>query len=194
MSKKATAPEPSGTPQPAPEEQPASEKKPLSDRKKTALLRYMAILFAVAFVLVLMSLVLQMHNSQATISQLHETNSNALTNAEQLQAQNRDLQQEKTDLQTQLDDLQKQLDDEKAQNETLQKANDEAAQKLTDAEQTSEKELAHTQEAYDALLTAVSCTTREGNVTFSKAMDTLKTLHIYLSDNARTVYESLLAE
>ena len=76
------------------EKQPA----PLSEARKTALLRYMAVLFAVAFLLVLLSLILQAHSSKATISELTQTSSSALSNVEQLQAQNRDLQDEKQTL------------------------------------------------------------------------------------------------
>ena len=82
-------------PQNAPQDkQPA----PLSEARKTALLRYMAVLFAVAFLLVLLSLILQAHSSKATISELTQTSSSALSNVEQLQAQNRDLQDEKQTL------------------------------------------------------------------------------------------------
>ena len=178
-----------------PTEQPAAEKKPLSEKKKAALLRYMAILFAVAFVLVLLSLVLQMHNSQATISELNETKSNALTNAEQLQAQNRDLQQEKEDLQKQLDDLSQQLTDAQTENDTLKQENETAESEAADTLE-REKQLMRerTQEAYDALITAAGCEIKEGNVTFSKAMDTLSTLHIYLSDSAEATYRTLLGE
>ena len=42
--------------------------KPLSEKRKAALLRYMTILFSAAFVLVLISLILQMHSSEAKIS------------------------------------------------------------------------------------------------------------------------------
>ena len=48
-----------------------------------------------------------------------------------------------------------------------------------------------TQEAYDALLTALRCTTREGNVTFSKAMSTVEKYKEYLSQEALAVYEAL---
>ena len=82
-------------PQNAPQDkQPA----PLSEARKTALLRYMAVLFAVAFLLVLLSLILQAYSSKATISELTQTSSSALSNVEQLQAQNRDLQDEKQTL------------------------------------------------------------------------------------------------
>ena len=175
-------------PQNAPQDkQPA----PLSEARKTALLRYMAVLFAVAFLLVLLSLILQAHSSKATISELTQTSSSALSNVEQLQAQNRDLQdekqtltQEKSELEAQVEDLQKQLDETKQADE-----NEESAEKLK-----LELELAHTKEAYEALLVAKNCEMHEGNVTFSKAMDTLADLEQYLGTEARAEYEKLLAE
>lgn len=158
---------------------------PLSEARKTALLRYMAVLFAVAFLLVLLSLILQAHSSKATISELTQTSSSALSNVEQLQAQNRDLQdekqaltQEKSELEAQVEDLQKQADEK-----------EESAEKLK-----LELELAHTKEAYEALLVAKNCEMHEGNVTFSKAMDTLADLEQYLGTEARAEYEKLLAE
>ena len=45
-------------------------RQPLDDRKKTALLRYIAIMFAVAFLLVLSSLLMQMRDSRQIISEL----------------------------------------------------------------------------------------------------------------------------
>ena len=59
------------TPQP---EQAAPETgKPLSEKRKSALLRYMAVLFCAAFILVLISLILQTHSSKAKISELNAT-------------------------------------------------------------------------------------------------------------------------
>ena len=49
----------------------------------------MAILFAVAFVLVLLSLILQTHSSKSTISELSAASTSALDNAVKLQEQNR---------------------------------------------------------------------------------------------------------
>ena len=40
-------------------------------------------------------------------------------------------------------------------------------------------------------LTALRCTTREGNVTFSKAMSTVEKYKEYLSQEALAVYEAL---
>ena len=72
------------TPQP---EQAAPETgKPLSEKRKSALLRYMAVLFCAAFILVLISLILQTHSSKAKISELNAASTSALSNAEALQA------------------------------------------------------------------------------------------------------------
>lgn len=91
--------------------------KPLSEKRKAALLRYMTILFSAAFVLVLISLILQMHSSEAKISELNAASTSALSNAEALQAENRSLQDEKIaleqenkELQTKLDELNEKLD------------------------------------------------------------------------------------
>ena len=43
------------------------ELSPLSDKKKNALVRYMAILFGVAFLLVLLSFLIQLRDSRETI-------------------------------------------------------------------------------------------------------------------------------
>ena len=151
-------------------QEPAQPPAPLSDARKAALLRYMAILFAVAFVLVLLSLILQTHSSKSTISELSAASTSALDNAVKLQEQNRTLQEEKQQLQDELDELQKKLDEETALNE---------------------QELEHTRMAYEALLTAMNCDTREGNVTFSRAMETVARYADCLSEEALAEYEKL---
>ena len=95
-------------------EQQDKQPAPLSEARKTALLRYMAVLFAVAFLLVLLSLILQAHSSKATISELTQTSSSALSNVEQLQAQNRDLQDEKQTLTQEKSELEARLPAEAA--------------------------------------------------------------------------------
>ena len=67
-----------------------NETKPIDEKKKLALLRYLAILFAVAFVLVLVSLLGQMRSTNAAMDQI-----NALQKAESLQEQNRQLEQDR---------------------------------------------------------------------------------------------------
>ena len=164
---------------------------PLSDARKAALLRYMAILFAVAFLLVLLSLILQTHSSKSTISELSAASTSALDNAVKLQEQIRALQDEKQQLEDELDAVQKKLDEETALNDQLLQATQDeqsdAKQELRDKEQ----ELDHTRLAYEALLTAMNCDTHEGNVTFSRAMETVARYQECLSENALAEFEKL---
>ena len=160
--------------------------KPLSEKRKAALLRYMTILFSAAFVLVLISLILQMHSSEAKISELNAASTSALSNAEALQTENRSLQDEKIaleqenkELQAKLDELNEKLDAAAAENEMIKSLR---------------TELDRTKEAYEALLEAKSCDTREGNVTFSRAMQTLERLKDYLGPTALEEYQTLGGE
>ena len=154
------------TPQP---EQAAPETgKPLSEKRKSALLRYMAVLFCAAFILVLISLILQMHSSEAKISELNAASTSALSNAEALQHENRALQ-----------DSQAEEDAQAVENEMIKSLR---------------TELDRTKEAYEALLEAKSCDTREGNVTFSRAMQTLERLKDYLGQAALEEYKALGGE
>ena len=138
------------TPQP---EQAAPETgKPLSEKRKSALLRYMAVLFCAAFILVLIPLILQTHSSEAKISELTEK-----------------------------------LDEAAQAEEDSQAAENEMIKSLR-------TELDRTKEAYEALLEAKSCETREGNVTFSRAMQTLERLKDYLGQTALEEYKALGGE
>ena len=161
----------------------AEEKKPLSDAKKNALLRYMAVLFAAAFLFVLVSLIMQQSSSRAQIGALNESNASALSRAEQLQTQNRDLQQEVESLKQQVAEQEELA----AQVEALQ---DELEALKTQAQ----TDLDRTADAYNALITALQCTTHEGNVTFSKAMGIVEKNQEYLSQEAQLVYAALLVE
>ena len=70
------------------------EKAVLDERKKNALLRYVAIMFAVAFVFVLLSMFGQMRDSKSAISELNQSSSSALQKAEALQEHNQELEKE----------------------------------------------------------------------------------------------------
>lgn len=172
-------------------QEPAQPPAPLSDARKAALLRYMAILFAVAFLLVLLSLILQTHSSKSTISELSAASTSALDNAVKLQEQNRTLQEEKQQLQDELDELQKKLDEETARNEQLLAASQDEEKDTKQELRDKEQELEHTRMAYEALLTAMNCDTREGNVTFSRAMETVARYADCLSEEALAEYEKL---
>lgn len=175
------------TPQP---EQAAPETgKPLSEKRKSALLRYMAVLFCAAFILVLISLILQTHSSKAKISELNAASTSALSNAEALQNENRALQDEKIALEKENEELQAKLDEltQKLDEENTQAAENEMIKSLR-------TELDRTKEAYEALLEAKACETREGNVTFSRAMQTLERLKDYLGQTALEEYKALGGE
>lgn len=104
--------------QPAPQDEQADSKKEapkkprsgLSETRKRALISYMAILFAVAFLLVAFSLILQHKDSQNTISQLDASADSAIAKANQLQEENRLLQQDLADANDQLETAQADLD------------------------------------------------------------------------------------
>ena len=83
---------PNETPVEQAQTQPEAEKpQAMTPKSRNALLRYMTILFAVAFLVVTVSLVISMRTSQNTITALNQTSASALQNAEQLQDSNRDL-------------------------------------------------------------------------------------------------------
>ena len=149
-----------------------SQARPVDEKKKTALLRYLTVLFAVAFLLVLVSMLAQMRNSQTTISQLTQTSTSATENIQQLQENNRNLEAA--------------LEAEKTANQDLLDA-------LAESYEKEEK----TRQAYEQLLLVVDLASQgnwEGNVALSKAMDTLEEQKHYLDQNGLEVYESLLKE
>ena len=96
------------------------EKTGLDETRKSALLRYVAILFAVAFLLVLLSMLGQMRDSKSAISELSQSSSSAIAKAEQLQEDNLELTQDKKFLQQQV--LQLTEDNEIAKEELVSMA------------------------------------------------------------------------
>lgn len=85
------------------EMQPEQVQAPLSEKKRTAMLRYIAVLFAVAFALVLLSHLIQSRSSETTIRELNATSVIALQNAEKLQEDNRSLTEKNEELSEALD-------------------------------------------------------------------------------------------
>lgn len=174
------------------------KKQALDAKRRMALLRYIGIMFAVAFVLVAVSLVVQMRNSQDTISELNKTSSSALYNAEQLQNQNRELEEEKEALMQENAKLQQELESEKALNEKLLEAGDretdEMARQHRDEMEKAQTEYDRTLEVYEALLIAQNCEVKEGNVTYSRAMGILEMFEEYLSENGKEAYQKLLKD
>ena len=135
-------------------------------KKRTALLRYMAVMFAAAFLLVLVSFVSQTHRSNTTISDLSQSASGALARAQQLQEDNRELQE----------DLSKALG------------------YVEEAREEGEANVENTRTAYDALLTVLTTEDpQDGDVEYAKAVETVENMKEYLSDDAYAVFKGTLA-
>ena len=158
-------------PELTPETEPVQAEEVFQERvpsqKRTALLRYMTVMFAAAFILVLMSFLLQMKSHNTTISEMTQTSASALSKAERLQEENR----------------------------TLQTALTETRKYVEIAREEGEEDVSNTKTAYDALLKVLSTEKpRDGDVEYSKAVETVKNLRKYLSDEAVALFEEVMAE
>ena len=120
------AQEPVNSPEPEKKAPEQPEKPPISEKKRTALLRYMAVLFGVAFLLVLLSFLIQIRDSRETISDLNKSNASALQNAVQLQEQNQALTTAKEELTLQLEDTKEDLEDARQETEEAKAQQEEA--------------------------------------------------------------------
>ncbi len=158
------------------------EKKPaqVSSEKRTALLRYLAILFAVAFLLVLLSYLIQAFHSQSTIDKLNVTSASALQNAERLQELNQELTQANSLLNAELDNAHASiLEYQESVNASCKAAADAAEQEATKA----------VQDAYDLLLTALHAANAEEK---AQALQAIKKED--LSEQGLKLYLQLLSE
>ena len=188
-----------------------NEKPALDERKKSALLRYVAIMFAVAFLLVLFSLLGQMRNSMSTISELNQSSSSALQKAEKLQEYNLNLELENqelslemeelketcAELEAQIADLQKELEGTGEHNEDLQETSGALQQELDNLRKDyglQSETLENTVRAYELLSQLQNTVTpgdQDGNAAAESLIDELKTLESYLGDTARQTFENL---
>ena len=143
-----------------------TDEQPVSDGKRSALLRYIVILFAVAFLLVSVSLIVQISSSNSVISNLSSSSSGAVARAEELQDTNRKLETELEETKQTVTEL----------TETLEK---------TQAEQ--KKQLA----AYDAMLKILTTENPDGDMDYAKAVQTAQELREYLPKDAQTILDNL---
>lgn len=184
---------------PAPEHEPREERKPLSEPRKRALISYIAILFGMAFFLVLLSMLIQQRDSRDTISQLNQNASSALAKAEQLQDQNRVLAEEKLNLENQLrtaqsdgEDLQDQIDQLEQRLHDLQTSFQTSQNQLRELESDATQQKQKVQ-AYELLLKAQSALDQEDTDGFLAAMAELKPLAELLDQQGAALYGELLA-
>ena len=101
------------------EEKILMEKKLIDDRKRKRMVIYMAILFIVALLLVVLSFFVSARNSRNTISELNETSTYAMANAERLQEANQALTAENAELKAKLANLEEAGADAEASYEAL---------------------------------------------------------------------------
>ncbi len=170
------------------EETPKSqpEKSGIDDKRKNALLRYVAIMFAVAFLLVLLSLIGQMRDSKNTISQLSQSSSSALQKAEQLQDTNRLLEENNLLLKKDVEDLEEEVKELKAKLSKDQKEQD----ALVKEQETAVKEAAEAAQveaAYELLLTLKTDRSEEN-------LQKMKENKEYLGPVGQKTLETILTE
>ena len=178
---------------------PQPEKAPLDETRKNALLRYIGIMFVVAFVFVLISMFSELRSSEAAISELNASSTSALQKAEQLQDTNRQLETDNAYLSGRIEELEKQLadlEDLQSRLETAEEAQKDlqaSQQELEEKLETAEEARENTQKAYDLLLelqTAVSV----GSEDVSQLVSELEKLKDYLGETALKTYENLTKE
>ena len=114
----------------------------MEEKRKKSLFRYIGIMFAVAFILVLVSLIGQTKN----ISELSKSSVSALQNAEQLQEDNRRLQQqvvslteEKLDLADTVEELEQTIEELNTENKEYQEEIKLLQQEIDGLKQTQEE-------------------------------------------------------
>ena len=114
----------------------------MEEKRKKSLFRYIAIMFVVAFLLVLVSLIGQTRN----ISELSKSSVSALQNAEQLQEDNRSLQEqvvalteEKLTLSNTVEELEQTVETLTEENKTYQEKIKLLQQEIDGLKQTQEE-------------------------------------------------------
>ena len=116
------------------------EQSKVSAKKRSALLRYMAVLFVAAFILVAMSLVFDRNLSEERVN-----SQNALAKAEELQTSNRELEDKVVELQTELETAKTEAKDK----QKLQQAYDSLVYVLTNEPVEGDVEFAKAQSALE---------------------------------------------
>lgn len=177
---------------PAPELE-EKQKSVLSDKRKRALINYMAILFAVAFLLVALSLAIQHRDSQAQITSLSATANGALERADQLQETNRLLQAQLNEA----NDAKASLEDELAQAQADLRAAAEAQSDLTASNQELLQEKAsieHRANAYQLLSQALSARESKNLKQLRDSLTALEKESQYLDEADLAVYQALVSQ
>ena len=146
-----------------PEQAPETFQERVPSKKRTALLRYMTVMFAAAFVLVLMSFLLEAKKHDNTAVKYNSV----VSKAEKLQEDNRTLTEDLSS----------------------------AREYVEIAREEGEEDVANTKTAYDALVKVLTTEEpKDGDVEYSKAVETVNNLQEYLSEDAVKLFEDTMAQ
>lgn len=141
---------------------------PLDEKKKNALMRYIFILFAVAFLLILLTFFMQLRDSNQTISELMQSNASAVQNAEKIQEENRLLLEQTAGMELELDEEAEDYEAE-IQELTLQLATAQDIQTaLIEDSATLEEMVKDTLRVYESLISGENALT-DGDISGAKA-------------------------
>lgn len=168
------------------------EKTGLDEKRKNAMLRYIAIMFAVAFIFVLLSLVGQMRDTEAALSQLNQSSSSALEKAEQLQDHNRELESENAYLTGRIEELEKQVEEQQRMLTDAETQFEQLEADLSVTEQQAaavKTELDGTKKAYTLL--AEAQTLAAAGEDCSTVLAELEAYTQYLDEHALNIFENL---
>ena len=164
----------------------------LDEKRKAALLRYLGIMFVVAFLFVLLSLFGELRSNKATILELNQSSTSALNKVEQLQNDNQALETDNAYLEGRIEELEKQLSEAE---DALAEAQTTMAQQQTQLDEldnqltASRQETAELLSAYEQLLEADQLT--ETGADASGILDGLKENVKYFAEYALNIYENL---
>lgn len=141
---------------------------PLDEKKKNALMRYIFILFAVAFLLILLTFFMQLRDSNQTISELMQSNASAVQNAEKIQEENRLLLEQTAGMELELDEEAEDYEAE-IQELTLQLSTAQDIQTaLIEDSATLEEMVKDTLRVYESLISGENALT-DGDISGAKA-------------------------
>ena len=165
--------------------------KGLDDKKKNAMLRYIGVMFVVAFLFVLISMLGELRTSEATISELNQSSTSAIQKAEQLQDNNRQLEKDNAYLTGRIEELEKQIEDLELELALSEEQMEESRQNLSDALATmdhAQQQTNNVKTAYELLIEAQNA--EDPTAILAELEDYLH----YFDENARMIYENLTKE
>lgn len=183
----------------APAPTPEPEKKQTQANRNQAFIRYMAILFGVAFIFVVISMFIYQRDSRETISELNQNASSALSRVEKLQEDYRKAAEENQALSLQVQQLQTELEEAKEQANLDLQEKDAAiaaleAEKaaLTQGKTQTEGEKKAISEAYELLCQGQLALSEERYKDCKAAMDKLAAQKDKLGKEALLLMEKIL--